>query len=400
MRLRLLRLLSPDFDGAAGGTAAPEAPAAPAPVAAEAPIVEPVIPTPVAPTLPTGLRLEDAVDQLLKRGAAETATAETTTTTTSEPAAPGSADEAPSAPAAGGTAPVSSALTVELPPREADGAPITLTVETPEQAEAINRLRNGYARREQVQRERAAIEAQVQAMEAFRARLERDPIGFLTESIPEAVQTQVLQVLVARLHASQRDVIENLTVDEAARERALREAVETRQTWQREYDEQAEVRAYQRSINDAVTALIPETATARDEQAFVRFATTYLSDVLRNTNEPVTPDTVPVLLADYTTRFFGGAPSASAPAAPAASASVSSGAAVPAPVVPAPAVPPAATPKVVPLTPAQLHARAAAAAVVPAGAGASPSTLEKPPAGMRLEQAIEWYQKRATVAAS
>lgn len=394
MRLRLHRL--PDFDGASGAPAPALTPDTPAFVPSEAPVTEPV-----APALPptTGLRLEDAVDALLRRADGTAPVTPETTTPASDPAASVPAAEAPSADGAGETASASSALTVELPPREADGAPITLTVESPEQVEAINRLRNGYARREQVARERAAIESQVQAMESFKARLERDPVGFLTESIPEPLQVQVLEVLIARLHETQRERIDTLTMDEAARERALRQAVETRQTWQQQYDEQAEVRTYQQAIHGAVAALVPETASAKDEAAFTRFATSYLSDILRTTNEPVTPDTVPVLLAEYTARFFGGG-TAPAPTPPPAHASVPSGAAVPAPVVPAPAVPPAATPKVVPLTPAQLHARAAAAAVVPAGAGASPTTLEKPPAGMRLEQAIEWYQKRSQVAAS
>lgn len=383
----------PDVDGSAGGGATPVVESAPV-VATETPAVEPVA-TPAAPTVPSGVRLEQAIDVLLKQPtAAPTGEATPPATPATEAAAPA---EAPATPAP--ETPAASPLVVELPPREADGEPIRLTVETPEQAEAVNRLRNGYARREQVARERAAIESQVQAMESFKARLERDPIGFLTESIPEALQSQVLQVLVARLYESQRETIDSLTVDEAARERALRQAVETRQSWQREYDEQAEVRTYQRAIHGAVAALVPETASAKDEQAFVTFATTYLSNVLRTTDEPVTPDTVPVLLADYRARFFGEAPSASAPATPPAPASASSGAAVPAPAV-APVAPPAATPKVVPLTPAQLHARAAAAAIVPAGAGASPSTLEKPPSGMRLEQAIDWYQQRAKVAAS
>jgi hypothetical protein len=335
-----------------------------------APSVQPVA-VPDAP--PAGQRIEDVVASMQR---------------TEEPEAPAAEEPAPTEEP---EAPVANPLTVQLPPREPNGAPVEVTVETQEQADALRRLHNGYARREDVRSLQEELQKREAAIEAVTMRFTEDPTGFLIENMPQDKQLAVAKVLVARLaeeHAQDFDV---LLSDTVARREALLESREQREEWARKSAEERAVAEYRNNVLSAVESLIPDGISDEDADEFVRDSGAYLAAVAR-AGGAVDPEAVPSLLASKVRRY--GFDRASAAAAN-ASGSRDAGKA------PASPPPPPAAPTgkpAVQLTPELMRARTAALAVTPQGAGAVPATVAKPPAGLRIEEAAAWYRQRAATA--
>jgi hypothetical protein len=283
-------------------------------------------------------------------------------------------------------------LVFEAPSRTADGTPVAITVQSQDELEALQRLQNGYARKEAVAVERAQLAQERAEQQAFTQRLEADPIGFIVDNLPSDVQVQVAEALLARLapdHAQRFDV---LLGDDGARREALLDAREKRTEWLRQSEEQREIVAYRDAIASRIDALIPETASNDDATQFFRNAKLILHDMVRS-GATVAPESVASILAGEAKRFGFTSPAPSAPpnatgAKPAPTAAAPA-APIPTPVTPKPAIP---------LTPQQMLVRGAAAAVIPAGAGAVPSTHTAPPPGMRIEDAAAWFAKRGQMA--
>ena len=279
------------------------------------------------------------------------------------------------------------------PSRTPDGEPVSIPVENQEQLEALQRLQNGYARRETIATERKALVQERAEQQAFTQRLEADPIGFIVDNLPLEVQGAVAEILVARLAETMGPRFDELLGSEVTRKEALLNSREQRQQWEAQSQEKTETELYRDSIFAAIEGVIPEFASEGDRVEFFDDARVQISEHIRR-GGAVDPATVPQFLAAKVRRYgFDKTPTAAPTAA-------ATGAVPPvvAPQAPAPAVP--SVKPAVPLTQAQMIARGAAAAVVPAGSGAVPSTNAAPPKGMRIEDAASWYRNRAATAAS
>ncbi len=360
------------------------------PPAKDAAPLTPVVAVPTAP--PAGLRVEDIVAQMAEKGTAtvveevkEANAAEVVPAPSGEPA-----DGDAAAPVETGEP---AALVFQAPPRTADGEPVPIVVESQEQLEALQRLSNGYARREAIAAERQALIEERTAQQAFTQRLEADPIGFIVDNLPTEIQGAVAEVLIARLAESMGPRFDELLGSEVSRKEALLNSRETRQKWEAETQEKTATELFRDNIFASIEALIPEHASDADRVEFFDDARVQISEHIRR-GGAVDPAAVPQFLAAKVRRYGFDKPPV---AEPTAAATGTTPPAV-APKVPVPAVPSAKP--AVPLTQAQVIARGAAAAVVPAGAGAVPSTNAAPPKGMRIEEAAGWYRNRATTAAS
>lgn len=341
---------------------------------------EPAAPAP-APTQEVStanMRIEDVVAAMQAQAPTDTAP---------------SGDENPDA---GADAPTTGAETdpagyvVELPPREAGGEPLQLQVSTQEEADALRRLNNGYARREEVRAMQEQLAQREAAIEAVTLRFTEDPTGFLVDNLPADRQLAVAKVLVARLAEEHGQELDALLGDSVARREALLESKEQREQWRQKAAEERAVVEYRNQVLSSIEALIPEGASDEDAEEFVRDSGAYLAAIAR-AGGTVEPDAVSSLLAAKVKRYGFDR----APAPRPANGSGSRDAAK----VPATPPPPAAPTKAAtPLTPALLRARAAATAVTPQGSGAVPATIARPPKGMRIEDAATWFRNQSQAA--
>lgn len=357
-----------------------------APVAADP--LTPAVPVPTAP--PAGLRIENIVAQMAEKGTATVVEEVREAQADDAPAPSGDSAESVGAPVETGEP---AALVFAAPPRTPDGEPVSISVENQEQLEALQRLQNGYARRETLATERKALVQERAEQQAFTQRLEADPIGFIVDNLPLEVQGAVAEVLVARLAETMGARFDELLGSEVTRKEALLNSREQRQQWEVTSQEKTETEVYRDAVFAGIEALIPESASDEDRTEFFDDARVQISEHIRR-GGAVDPTMVPQFLAAKVRRFgFDKNPPAPPTAAP-----MGATPPVAAPKAPVPAVP--TVKPAVPLTQAQMIARGAAAAVVPAGAGAVPSTAAAPPKGMRIEDAASWYRNRAATAAS
>lgn len=372
----MLRLLhrSPDATEPSGGI--PVTPDGTAIVDLTAPA------TPAAPAAPAAPQtIEEAAREALARINGD------------QPAASGDPGES-SAPLAGGTdgepAPLGP-LVAELPPRTPDGEPVKIAVQSQEELEAIARLRNGYMRREQIAAEREQIAAERAEIAEFTTRLQADPVGWIADNIPEQMQSLVAEALVAKLAGTHQERFDVLLADEAERKMTLAQLAEKRAEWRETAERASTEEQYRTALLTQIQSLVPESASDDDFRDFVGDTSRYVASLIRN-GEQVRPEDLPSLLAGHVRRYGFAQATSAAPTA------TSSGSAPSAPVAAKPAATTPAAPKAVPLSPADLIRRAGAAAVVPAGAGAVPSTTSRPPSGMRIEDAANWWRQRAQAA--
>ena len=332
-------------------------------------------PDPAAPAAP---RIEDVAAAMLAQHG-------------DQAAVPGEAGETPAPLAGDGAESAPSALVAELPPRTPDGEPVVITVQTQEELEAINRLRNGYARREQIAQEREEVAAERARIAEFTTRLQADPIGWIAENVPAEMQVLVAEAMVARLAGEHRERFDTLLVDEAERKMTLASLTEQRAAWRDQADRATAEERYNAALVTAIQSIVPDGVAQQDYDDFIGDGSRFLASLIRQ-GQHVRPEDVPALLAGHARRY-GFTAATSAPT----TATTSGSAPAPAAATPAVAAPKPA-PKAVPLTPADMLRRAAAAAVVPAGAGAVPSTVSRPPSGMRIEDAASWWRQRAQAA--
>ena len=367
-----------------------------APSVAPEPKADVVVPTPTAaatvaavvPPAPRPLRIEDVMAQVAT-GALVAPQIQPDNAPAAVPAAPatpadGSVDATPAEEPV--TPPV---FLVTLPPREAGGEPLQLQVSSQDEVDAFNRLNNGYARREQVRALETQLAEKQQRQDMFEQEITMDPHGFVVDRLPPQQQLGIAKALLAKLAGEHGPVFDALLTDEVARREATLEARESREQWREQARQDRAVQVYQTAVLAQVELLIPESADEKDAVEFVQDAGQYLSSIVR-AGGTVSPEEVPSLLAGKVKRY-GFTPTASEPV------NVSG----PRGTTQVPATPPVVSPAVrpaIPLTPAMMRARADAAAVIPQGAGAIPSTQSRPPKGMRIEDVSAWHQSRGQVA--
>lgn len=334
------------------------------------------------PETPKGMRIEDVMAAVnnggMTVGQIDPASLVPNAPPATEPVSEAAVTEAPD----------TGAMVFRAPARESDGSEVEIAVESQEQLEALNRLRNGYERRENLRPIEADLARRETAIQAIEARFSEDPVGFMSDNLPDEMQLAVAKVLVARLAEQHGEVFDILLGDSVARREALLDGQEQRDKWKQAAQQRDEVTQFRQAVLGQLETLIPDNATHDEAIEFVQDCGLFLQDYARN-GGTIDPDNVPSLVAAKARRYFG----AAAPAVTASGPIATPPAPAPPPRVPVPAVKPA-----VPLTHAMMRARADAAAVTPQGAGAVPSTSAPPPKGMRIEDVASWLKNRGTAA--
>lgn len=301
-------------------------------------------------------------------------------------------------------------VTVSLPGRRPEDPDEVYEVPR-ELAESINRLRNGYMRKEEFRRQMEDVNQARAELQAVQTRLRYDPENFLIEHIPAERRASVVKHLLAD-DAVWNAVVEDLArwdQNELERRAAWAELQAERLRQSREAEAQiAEERAIAQNalqIRDAIGDLVPDGMDPQRADLFRRYA---IRDLQQYVNEHginrLDPAEVPILLHRLGTLQAFGIPLPTSPAPQANGRTMGGQTAVP---QPAPAYRPAARPTgpagnaVASAAPArdpgavfraQAERRAAAAAVAPAGVGAAPAR-PRPPEGQTVKERIEWARQ-------
>lgn len=289
-------------------------------------------------------------------------------------------------------------LVVELPGRREGDAPDIIEASSPEQAERIRQLVNGYQRGEVLRQQQAMVQADRAAIAEISARLELDPEGFLFESIPqERAASVALQVLLQPdVWAQVNDVLADLLDSDDKRELVRVSLENTRfknkEAVGRQMEEQREATRNAVVVKQSIAMMIPETLPENDQVALYNACQQDVIEYAERLGLNVLdPRDVPLIVANRL-RSAGVDPVAAA----AALQNVSRGKSTPngtargqaprAPARPAASAQPSGKDFV-----AAAAAARAAATTAPAGAGAPSSAANaKPPAGQTLEERIKW----------
>lgn len=398
-----IRWLSPDEPGG-GGVAAPAAPAAPA----AAPI--PDLAPPITP-----------LQQAIATARANIANAATAAAAAPPAPAAAPADDRPrnpdgtfkaEAPPEGtppteapagdqppveGEAPPSTEdnpLRVEVPGRRPEDPPDVYEAATPEQADRLRQLVNGYNRTEALKQQEFRIRADRQQLDEVAARLQFDPEGFLFENIPqERAASVALQVLLQPEVWSQvNDVLLELMESDDKRE-LVRVSMENSRLKNRD-DAQAAVARQRESsqnasvIKQTIAMMIPDTLPEAEQLALY---TACQQDVVAHAErlrlDTMDPRDVPLVIAQRL-RAGGVDPVQAASKLTRQAAGQPRGGPVRG--VAPQERPPAPAPSGKALAAAHAAARAASVAA-PAGAGApSAAGTGAPPANQTIEERIRW----------
>lgn len=325
------------------------------------------------------------------------AAGDTPAATTDTPAAAATTETTTDTPAAESQTPTPE-LVVDLPPRNANGAPLKIAAPDAATADALRRLNNGYMRGEEARTKLAEADAALTRVREVEIMLEADPLG-LVERMPAPQRVNIARAMLAEHFEELRPVIESWWNDESERRLARAEGLESRDKARSSYQTQSSVAKQVRAVSDAVRTLIPDSVDASDATEFYQDAVRYLAGVAEGRDSGiVTPQEVPQLLQKRLQRYGFNNAANTTDTAP-ASTSTPAPAAAPAPSAQQAAAPAAAAPTV-----ARVHAinqqRAAAAATTTVGAGATPVTaLPKPPKGLTIEQAADWALAQRKAAA-
>lgn len=299
-------------------------------------------------------------------------------------------------------------VTVSLPGRRPEDPDEVYEVPR-ELAESINRLRNGYMRREEFNRQMADVRAAREELQYVEQRLRHDPENFLIEHIPVERRANVVKHLLAD------EEVWNAVVEELARwdqnelERraawAELHAARMRQSREAEAAIAAERAAAENAlqIREAIRDLTPDSMDPQRADLFFRYA---IRDLQQYVNEHginrLDPAEVPVLLHRLGTLQAFGIPLPTSPA-PQANGRVSGQTAAVQPSAVRPTVRPSgpAGSQVATAVPAQdpgavfrqqVERRAAASAVAPMGVGAAPAR-PRPPDGQTVKDRIKWARE-------
>lgn len=185
-------------------------------------------------------------------------------------------------------------VTIELPPRNADGDPVPVEVPA-ELEEDFRRLRNGYMRGEQAREERAAAEQirdQVQAdkaeVEFIDRELREDPVGFVADHVKDTeIRKGLLKELLAddELYNDEELQEEIRSWERDPRQRELfrtkqeAERLKERQKRQEEQRQTQEAREGVRETAQEVLSIIPEDFEPERGDRFYRRALKELGEL-------------------------------------------------------------------------------------------------------------------------
>lgn len=277
--------------------------------------------------------------------------------------------------------------------------------------ERVNQLRNGYVRGEKARQMMDEARQLQQETQGLIVGLEHDPVNTILGRIPESVRADLVRHLLAddAVWNAVNDDLITWDSDEQERRAAWAELrakrYEQSQQAREQIAQRQAVEENARQITEAIESLIPEHMSREQATVFLRYAHRDLIEyVNQNGINRLDPAEVPILLHRLgTLQPFGvavngnGGPAvkggASNPVAPQPSAAVAQHTAAPkpaaAPTVPAPKV----TADVGAKFRAALERRRAAAAVAPAGAGATPTRLQPPP-GQTVKERIAWLRQQ------
>jgi hypothetical protein len=284
---------------------------------------------------------------------------------------------------------------VEVPGRRPEDPPDIYEAATPEQAERLRQLVNGYQRADAIKQQEFRIRADREQLNEIAARMEFDPEGFLFDQIPqERAASVALQVLLQpEVWGQVNDVLLELLESDDKRELVRvslenqrlknKESAQTAMATQRESAQNAHL------VKQAIAMMIPDTLPEDQQVALYRACQ---QDVVayaeRLRLDTMDPRDVPLVIAQRL-RAGGVDPVQAASLLHRQAAGQPSSGTVKgrAPVNGRPAAP---APSGKDFVAANAAARAAAT-VAPAGAGApSAASTGQPPANQTLEERIAW----------
>jgi type II secretory pathway component PulJ len=290
-------------------------------------------------------------------------------------------------------------LIVELPGRRPEDPAVAIEAKTPEEAERLRQLVNGYQRGAELQQRAALVDRDREALAMVEARLELDPEGFLFENIPKARAADVaLQVLLEPdVWSSVSDIITELAESDEKREYVRtsleNQRLKNRQTAETRLVERQEAARSAQDVKRVCAMLVPDHLPEQDQialyQSLQQEVATH-ADRLGLTR--LDPRDVPLIVARRL-REAGVDPVTAASALfTRSSGNAPKNGRTPAAAPPArPAQPKSPTGQQ--FVDAQKRVRAVATGV-PAGSGApSSAAVPPPPSGQTLEQRIEWARR-------
>lgn len=344
---------------------------------------EPLLPTPGAPTPPAPEPAADPADEAAQQAADAPPAAASEAPPDGEPEGEPEAEADPAAP--------DPDLVVELLPRDANGEPVEIVVDSRETAERLRQTLNGAMRREE-------FEARTAELEQVLDRMDLDPAEFLLGRFadqPAVVDSVVMYALTRpdvwkRLGAQVLGLQTQEAFDLAAA-KAAAQRYESRDALQRAAGERAAVQRNLREVQDAVQRMIPADAAAEDRADMTRdlllavkgYADQYHLQTVSVQDLPLMVSQVlrdrgldPLQVAQALSASTGNGKSAGRARRDA----------------PAPARAPATPAKSGKQFLAGAQRRAAAARVAPAGAGARGAQGMAPPPNQSIEERIAWHK--------
>lgn len=301
-------------------------------------------------------------------------------------------------------------LTVSVPGREPDDEDVELPIDvealeeaglTPDEAkERVQQLRNGYMRRQELNRHLEQIETDRTELEVIEQQLAEAPADFILGHVDPEIQaslaTRILATMpeerfsavIDRLAGWQRDPTKRREEALSLREEQLQRQEQLREDYRTRSSETELVVGIQKNVN----SLIPESWPEGKARRFFRYGVTEIQDHLReNGVEGFDPGEVPQVLAQAgLLDDFGlsndGEPTTGSSADPSASSAGSEEPAGEAEIEKAK--------RAGEETAKRAKRRKEAAATAPAGAGSSMLGGMKVPSGQSFEERINWLEKR------
>lgn len=197
-----------------------------------------------------------------------------------DPAAPEAAAGQETPAPAGAPADEAATLVVPLPPRNDGEEDFEIVVDSPEAAERLRQLRNGFLRGEEVRAERAELQQYAQQLEEQQAMASADPVGFLASLVrdPQALGRTALAILTQpEVYRAVANQLDDLTDPQGLRTlsaelRAWRS--EHRDATREQLQTRRVVEENRRDVLAALDALVPASYDAAQASL--------LADVLRN----------------------------------------------------------------------------------------------------------------------
>lgn len=276
--------------------------------------------------------------------------------------------------------------------RRRDGTTRDVIVDDAELAEEIRTNMNDGMRAREYRTKMAEVETMQSEYREFRAMLAANPEGVILQHLTPEKQVSIAAQLLAQHFDALVPIIQGYDANPSSRFAAVAEAQTTIRTQEGQFSSLVVSQRQAADVKQAVASLIPETVTDDVAEKFWKFASMELTAAI-DAGKPVSKDTVGALLKDLTTHY--GFTSGAAPAAPAKPRITL--ASPNAPASPSPVATPAndaakalanakTTQKRIQLT---QRARANAAAIPPAGAGAAPLRLPPVPKGASIEESSQ-----------